>query len=381
MPKAFRYIGKSLERLDATDKICGRARYVEDMQRAGLLVGKLYTSEKAHARVRIDKEKALAIPGVVAVFTHADVPQNPYNSNQWFPGAKTDEDEYLLHETARHVGDRIALVVATTGEAAERGCHALKVTYEEQPAVIGLDQAMESSGQAKPATQLAFEKTLACGDIEKGFHQARHLIETRVTSPKIHHAAIENHSCLAEIDPFGTLVVWSPCQVVFQVQHIVAKAIGWPYHQVRVVKTIIGGSFGGKGIPILEPLCAFAAATLKQPVRIVMDRKDSIAATRVRNATRQQIRTGVDDTGKIVARELSVAFDGGAYLTNAAAIAMAFGKKAFRLYQIENQHYTGSTYYTHTTPGGACRGYGSPQLHAVSEINIDQAAKQWEWTR
>lgn len=366
MDSGFKYIGKRINRPDAKDKALGKTKYIGDMKLQGMLYGKLVTSKKAHAVVQIDTSKALAIKGVKAVFTYEDVPKKPYNSNQWYSGSADKEDELILHKTAKHVGDRIALVLGDTMEAAERGRKALIIEYEELPTIIGLEAASE--------TNLCFEKEFSYGNIENGFEKADFIIEDKGSTPKIHHAAIENHVCVAEVDTFGNLLIWSPCQVVFQVQHVTARALDMPYDKVRVVKSYMGGSFGGKTMPILEPICGFAALKTGRPVKIIMDRRDSISATRTRNASVQRVRTGITKDGKIVAREIEIDFDGGAYLTNSAGIAVASGKKAFRAYDIENQKYVGRTYYTNTTPGGACRGYGSPQIHAVSEININNAA-------
>ncbi len=374
MANEFKYIGKRISSPDTKDKILGKTKYTGDMQRHAMLFGKLVTSQKAHARVRINTARAWAVAGVRAVFTYEDVPKRPYNSNHWYPGLAGKEDELILHETARHVGDRIALVLGDTMEAAERGRQALIVEYEELPAVIGIKSAKERSVTVAGETNLCFETEFACGDVQSGFAKADFIIEDTGSTPKIHHAAIENHVCMAEVDTFGNLIIYSPCQVVFQVQHITARALNLPYYKIRVVKTDMGGSFGGKGMPVLEPICGFAAQKTGRPVKIIMDRMESIAATRTRNASSQRVKTGITKDGKIVAREIEIDFDGGAYLTNCAAIAVAAGKKAFRTYTIENQRYTGKTYYTHTTPGGACRGYGSPQVHAVSEININNAA-------
>ena len=376
MENGFKYIGKRINRPDAKDKVLGKTLYTGDMNRHGMLYGKLVTSKKAHAKVCIDTSKARAIDGVKAVFTYEDVPKKPYNSNQWYSGSVAKEDELILHEIAKHVGDRIALVLGDTMEAVERGRKALDIEYEELPAVIGIKAAKSESTQVAGETNLCFEKELACGDVESGFQKADFIIEDFGSTPKTHHGAIENHGCMAEIDSFGNLIIWSPCQVVFQVQHITAKALDIPYDRIRVVKPYMGGSFGGKGMPVLEPICGFAALKTGRPVKIIMDRMDSIAATRTRNASIQKVKTGITKEGKIIAREINIDFDGGAYLTNSAAIAVAAGKKAFRTYDIENQKYVGKTYYTHTTPGGACRGYGSPQLHAISEINLNNAASK-----
>ena len=376
MNRDYKYIGKRLPRPDARDKALGRTRYVADMTRHGMLYGKLVTSQKAHARVMIDKSEALLVEGVWAVFTHEDVPQKPYNSNQWYSGSVIKADEYILHDLAKHVGDRVALVLGNTLEAAERGCQALKITYEVLPPTIGIGAARAAVLSGENPELLCFEKTLSCGDVESGFAASDFIIEDFGSTQKVHHAAIENHVCLAEQDPFDNLVIWTPCQVVFQVQHVTAQALGLPYDKIRVIKADMGGSFGGKGMPVLEPICAFAALKTGRPVRIVMDRMASIASTRMRNASEQRIRTGITKDGKILAREIEIDFDGGAYITNGAAIAVAAGKKAFRSYDIENQRYTGRTFFTNTTPGGACRGYGSPQVHAVSEINLTNAARK-----
>lgn len=374
MDNEFKYIGKRINRPDAIDKALGKTKYIGDLKLHGMLYGKLVTSKKAHAEVRIDTSKALAINGVKAVFTYEDVPKKPYNSNQWYSGSMDKEDELIFHKTAKHVGDRIALVLGDTMEAAERGRKALIVEYEELPAVIGLEAAKNNSITIDGETNLCFQKEFVCGDVESGFEKADFIIEDTGSTPKIHHGAIENHVCIAEVDTFGNLLIWSPCQVVFQVQHVTARALDIPYDRIRVVKSYMGGSFGGKTMPMLEPICGFAALKTGRPVKITMDRMDSIAATRTRNASSQKVRTGITKDGKIVAREIEIDFDGGAYTTNSAGIAVASGKKAFRTYDIENQRYLGRTYYTNTTPGGACRGYGSPQIHAISEININNAA-------
>jgi xanthine dehydrogenase molybdenum-binding subunit len=372
----FKYVGERIIRPDARDKARGKTRYTGDIRRHGMLYAKLVTSRKAHAKVTIYKDGALEIEGVKAVFTYDDVPHHPYNSNQWFSGAVSDEDEYILHEVAKHVGDRIALVVGESPEAVDRGLKAVKVEYEELPVVIGIDEAKKDETIIFKDTNRCFHKTLSCGDVDRGFEEADYIIEDEGGTPKIHHAAMENHVCLAEVDEFGSVVVWSPCQVVFQVQHVIAKALEIPYDKIRVIKAIIGGSFGGKGMPVLEPVTAFAALKMNRPVQILMERRDSVGGTRMRNQSKQKVKTGITKDGKIVAREIEMELDGGAYITNSAAIAMAAGKKAFRTYDIDNQKYSGSTYFTNTTPGGACRGYGSPQIHAITEINLNNAANK-----
>ncbi len=376
MNKKLKYVGKGLIREDSYDKASGKAKYVCDMEKHNMLHARLLLSEKAHAEIKIDKKQALKIPGIVAIYTYDDIPKIAYNSHQWYPGVSALEDEYILNDKARFVGDRIAIVVGETKESVNRALKEIKVEYNELSNVIGIESAEKDEMIIKGNTNLAFSKKLSCGNIDESFKKADFIIEDIGTTQKIHHAAMETHSCLAEKDEIGNIIVWMPCQVVFQEQYIIAKVLEMPYSKVRVIKSIMGGSFGGKGQPILGPICAFAAKELNRPVKLIMDRKDVIQGTRSRNASRIIVKTGITKDGKIVGREITANIDGGAYYTNAAAIALAMGKKSFRLYDIDSQIFTGNTYYTNTIPGGACRGYGSPQIHAVTELNIDNAARK-----
>ncbi len=375
MGSQFKYIGKRLERWDADDKMNGKTKYAGDLNFHNMLHGKLITSTKAHAMVKIDSTEALAVEGVYAVYTHEDVPDRPYNCDQWYSGATHFEDERLLYEEAKHVGDRIAVVVAESLAAADRAANLLKIEYEELPVEVDVTLDMlEEDSTDHP--RFCFAKTLACGDVESGFAKADYIIEDIGMTPKIHHSAIENYVAASELDMFGNLIIYAPVQVAFQVQHVTARALGLPYDRIRVIKTHTGGSFGGKGVPTLEPICGFITLETGRPVKIMMDRTQSISSTRTRNPSIQKIITGVTKDGKIVVRDIKTAFNGGAYLTNGAGIVVASGKKAFRTYNIENQRVAGKSFYSNTTPGGACRGYGSPQIHAVSEINISNAAKK-----
>ncbi len=375
MGSQFKYIGKNLERPDAENKINGKTKYAADLKLHNMLYGKLITSKKAHANVTIDSSDALKIDGVVAVYTHDDVPKILFNSDQWYSGAKHPVDEYILAKEAKYAGDHIAIVVAENLAAAEKAANLVHVHYEDLP--IEMDVTLDMLAPSdKSNPRLCFQKELSCGDIDAGFVKADIIVEDIGTTPKIHHSAIENYSCASELDMFGNLVVYAPCQVVFQVQHILAKALGMPYDKIRVVKTTLGGSFGGKGVPTLEPICAFVTLKTGRPFKIVLERPQSIASSRTRNPSIQRIRTGATKDGKIVARQVEAAYNGGGYLTNAGGIAVAGGKKLFRTYYVENQRYFGQTYYSNTTPGGACRGYGSPQIHSITEINLNNIARQ-----
>ncbi|MBP1925654.1 CO/xanthine dehydrogenase Mo-binding subunit [Sedimentibacter acidaminivorans] len=372
----LKYVGKSIIKDDTYDKATGKTKFICDMKRHNMLYAKLVLSEKPHAEIEMDKSEALNIEGIEAVYTYDDIPHVLYNSHEWFAGGNQYKDEYLLCNRARFVGDRIALVVGKSKRVVEEAISKLSIGYKELESVVGIKQAKENKAIIKNDSNVAFSKSINCGDYEEEFKKADYIIKDSGKTQKIHHSAIEPHICLSEIDEHGSLVVWSPCQTAFQIQYHVASVLNIPFNKVRVIKAVMGGSFGGKGQTVLEPICAFAAYTLNRPVMLYMDRKDAILGTRSRNATEISVETAISKEGKILARKIIADIDGGAYHTNSTAVAMAIGKKLFRMYDIQNQYFQGNSYYTNTIPGGACRGYGSPQAHAITEINIDNAAKK-----
>lgn len=192
---------------------------------------------------------------------------------------------------------------------------------------------------------LAFQVKFIHGNSHEYLQNSNMVFEDNGETPKIHHGALEPHACMSEIDENNNIVVYTPCQDVFQCQYHISKILQIPMGKVRIIKAHMGGSFGGKCQTILEPITAYAAYKLRRPVKLLMNRKESIIASRTRNATAISVKTTVTKEGKLLARSIIANIDGGAY-------------------------------YTNTTPGGACRGYGSPQLHAITEINIDNIANK-----
>lgn len=371
----YKYVGKSLIREDSLERVTGRTKYIIDVKKQDMLYAKLILSEKPHANLKFDLEEALEVDGIKAIFTHKDVSKVAYNSMEWFTGIEGKRDEYVLNEKARYVGDRIALVVGTSKEAVEYAIKKVKITYEELPVTVGLDAAKRDEVIVKGNTNLGFERHIETGDYEKAKSEADYVISDIGYTPRTHHLAIEPHSALAEIDDYGNLVVSSASQMVFTVQMHLARVLEIPFSKVRVIKANMGGSFGGKQQPILEITAGFATWKLKKPVLVYMDREQSMIGTVTRNPTRQRIETAIKKDGTILGRKVEVEVDGGAYDTNNSSVTNALAKKLFRLYKFKNQEFMGRAYYSNVIPGGACRAYGGPQAHAITEINITNAAK------
>lgn len=368
MEREYRYIGKTVPIHDVEDKVQGKMVYAGDMKLHGLMHAKLILSTKAHAKIKnINLDKALSLPGVKRIFTFKDSPDVKYNSHTWFAGAKTTDDEILFTDEPKYVGDRIGAIIAEKKSIAEKALRLIEIEYEELQVVT--DPIM-----ARKNGEIAFHKDLKVGDfnsIEDYFIETEDIIETQ----KVHHAAMETHVAVAAPEKGGIITVWAPCQVAFQARLLISQVLKMPLTKIRVVKSTMGGSFGGKGQPILEMVAAFLAKEMNCPIKLLLNRQESIVSTRTRNAVIGVVKTKAAKDGKILGRDIDMLVDAGAYFTNADAVSMAMGKKSFRMYDLPSQTYSVDAVLTNSPIGGACRGYGSPQIHAVTEIHMDRLAR------
>lgn len=376
MSENYKYIGKSLARHDAKEKANGSLKYTSDLHVEGLLYARLKTSEIAHGIIKsVDASEALEMEGVVGVYHSLNTPLLKYNEHQWMDEQQEIDDQSMFCDKARFHGDRIGVVVAVNAEVARRAVDKVKVEYEPLEIILTPEDAVvDGATKIHETDNLIFDKKIEIGDVDSCFENADRIFEDQIVTPKQHHAAMETHVCLAIPESNGHLTIITPCQVAFQVQLIVSKATGLPISKIRVIKANIGGSFGGKGQPNIESICAYAALQTKKPVLLETDRFQSIASTKTRHATMGTIRSVVDENGLIIARAVDILADTGAYCTNAKAVIMAMAKKYFRMYKIEHSRFSGKVVYTNTPIAGACRGYGSPQIHAITEIHMDNIA-------
>jgi CO/xanthine dehydrogenase Mo-binding subunit len=378
LPEGLQYVGRPLPLDEALAKVTGEIRFLADGAWEEALHLKLILSDIPHGRVvEIDTREA-EIPGLVNVYSWQNTPRTKFNSQKWFVGQKGIEDQQIFPETVRFVGDPVAAVAAGDRRTANEAAGKIKIRYEPLPFVLDPEEALHNKvliHSPAPAAVLSFESGNLASR-EKAFAEAFAVREDRVETPKIHHAALETHAFLAVPEVGGRVTVYSPCQIVYAVRMTVAQVLGLPLYKVRVVKTPVGGAFGGKQEATFEPLCAFAALHTRKPVRLELDRRETMLATRTRTRTVGYVRTAVNREGRITAREVRLLVDTGAYTSNGAVIGAAMGRKLFRLYRIPDQQYRAEVIHTNTPVAGAARGYGSPQIHTVTEINLEHAARR-----
>lgn len=375
----FNWIGQSVPSLDGLEKVTGAFRFLEDRcHTRGILYGRLITSPVANGLLRgFVVDRAYQVPGVVRIFTPMDDPLlAKFNSAVYMDDQDDHPDERIFTDRPLFAGDPVGAVLATTLESARRAAKAVDVLVAELPAVLDLSRARKT--QMLPHRPSVIRGHISCGeDLELNGPLAGRWVEETVTvrTPKVHHGAMEPHLCLSYMDG-KVLVVESPCQMPFAVRHILSKALGLPMSRVRVIKAPMGGSFGGKQEVILETRCALMTLLTGRPVLLTTSREESMICTRSRAATEGTVRMRALKDGTILSRSVEVLCDAGAYTTGGHRITMAMGKKTFRLYRISRQEFTGITCFTNTVPSGPCRGYGSPQIHAITEIAMDLLARR-----
>ena len=278
----MKVVGQELPRVEILEKVTGQSVFGADVVPGGkVLHGKMVLSPHAHARITaIRTERAQRLPGVKAVVTAADVPAIRY-------GNFVRDEEYFARTKVRYVGDRIAAVAAVDEETAEEAARLVEVDYEVLPAVTSGPEAMAPDapvlheGYAEYWTQPSVEdrrgnvcghKQITRGDVERGFAEADRTFEHRFHAPMVHQTYIEPHTALARFDASGKATVWVPTQAQFPLRAAIAQILQMPMTKVRVIPTEIGGGFGGKLSPTIEPAAVALARKARQPVRIIMTR-------------------------------------------------------------------------------------------------------------
>jgi len=363
--------------VDAASKTTGAGKYTDDLSVPGMLIGKILHSPYPHARLkRIDASRADALEGVVSVVVGSDAPKT-------YGILPVGHDETALAvDKVRYVGDNVACVVAVDEATAERALELIDVEYEVLPAYFDPEESMKAETYLihdHKFHNLEKDYHHVFGDPEKAFAEANYVAEGRFIANEFTHAAMEPHSTLAsfEIDPHtgkpGRLTVWSSTQVPYYLQHKLSLVLEMPMSQIRVIKPLVGGGFGGKSEVIpLEIIAAVAARKANAPVKITYTREEVFWAHRGRPRTIIDLKTGVTNDGRITAVEARVVQDGGAYCSYGVVTILYSGALLGALYDIPNIQYDGYRVLTNKPACGAMRGHGTVNVRFAFESQLDE---------
>ena len=382
-------VGRSLPRLEAREKVTGRAEYAHLMRLPGMLYAKIYRSTVAHGRIMsIDVSAAKAMPGVHRVITAEDVLKvipEPYY------GPAFHDQPILAIGKVHYIGEPVAVVLARDPHVAEEAASMIVADYEELPAVFDEVEAADNKilvhEELKPAgtfadlkhlkgrrgTNIALDFRLRRGDTDKAFADAAHVFEHTFRTQKVLHLALEPYCSIGDWKESG-VTIYSGAQGPSFVRTEIARLLGLPENRVRIKVPYLGGGFGGKLYIKMEALAVALSMIVRRPVKVALTMEEQFF-TITKHPSTFRIKSGVDKDGRITARKCEVFWNGGAYADIGPRVTQKSGFTASGPYDIDNVSINSDALYTNLPPAGALRGFGVPQLVWAYESHTDLIAR------
>jgi len=375
-------VGSSHARIDARGKVTGQAQYSGDLFKPGMLFMKTMFAERPHARVKeVRTEKALATPGVIAIYTSRDVPVNEYGLQipdqpvLCGPGSSKPHTDIV-----RFVGDQIAAVVAETEAQAAAAAKLIEVDYEDLPPLTDPVAAMQPGAHIlhpdRGDTNVCVHYKIRKGNIDEGFAQADVIVEGEYQTPVQEHAYLQPEAGLAYLDEEGRIAIECAGQWTNADRKSIAHALDIPEEQVRVIYPAIGGAFGGREDLSVQIVLGLAVMKLRRPVKIIWSRRESMIGHGKRHAVKLKARWGATKDGRIVAVENEIIGDGGAYMYTTNKVLGNAAITATGPYAIPNVKTDVYGVYTNNVPGAAFRGFGAPQALFMAESQLNKIAEK-----
>lgn len=375
----FQTVGQSVTRADARGKVTGEALFSADrMPTDGFLYAKTLRSPYPHAEiVRIDTANTVRLPGVRAVVTFRETPENPFEDGDVLASGETVAPVYVLNRIVRHVGDEVAAVAADSEEIAEEALRLVEIEYRSLPFVLDAESALDSGAPSvRGGPNLAGEEPILLlrGDVERGMSDAEVVIEetyrTQSTSP----LSLEPRYSLTWWEG-DQLTVWKASRNVYGDRDKLAKVFGLAHDQVRVIGTYLGAGFGSKDETRLAAITALLARKAGRPVRMGYTQEEELGCGKWRHATTTRIRMGLKRDGTITAIDATSALNTGPYAPG-FGVASRLGHGLTYLYTCPNARFVGQVAFTNSPVAGSYRGLGAPQAHFALESLADEAAEK-----
>ena len=375
----YKVIGQNLPRVDAQDKVTGRAKYSLDIKLPRMLSGRILGSMFPHAKIlKIDASRAKRLAGVKAVITADDIPDV-----RW--GFILKDRTILAHEKVRYIGEPIAAVAAIDEETADEALERIQIECQELPAIFHPEEAMAvgatliheelhsytAMGEIIRKNNVCSHTVIQQGDIETGFSGSDEVFEDCFTTQMVHQCYLEPHVAVCDVNHSGNLTIWTSTQSPFFVRSELAETLLMPISKIKVIPLNVGGGFGGKFGILLEPICALLAKKSNRPVKIVMTRKEEFTTANPRHPTIMKLHTGVKKDGTLVARAATLIYDTGAFAGMGPIVSCNGAKFITGPYRIPHIMINSYCVYTNKTPANLCRGAGSPQATFASESQMD----------
>lgn len=364
-------LGKPIPQVNALAKVLGRSKYAGDIHLPGMLHGKVLRSPHAHARiVHINTEAALALPGVKAVVTGAQAPNTPW-------GVHHKERFILAKNVVRFAGEEVVAVAATTEDIARDALDLIDIEYEVLQAQFDPSEALAGSGpEVHKGRNIAHDIFFHRGDVDKALASAHLIHEATYSTHAQYPGYLEPMATVARIDADGRLEVWTSTQSAFLARARLASALEIPHSRVRLHQATTGGGFGGKMIEDANNLIAgLLAIKTQQAVRLVNNRLEDFQACCSSLPESITLKIGMDADGIIVAKDVRILADCGAYAGLAPEVMHVSAMRSDNMHRLQNVRSRATLVYTHTPPHGAFRGFGGTQMQFALNSHIDAMAK------
>ncbi|ETX29191.1 xanthine dehydrogenase family protein molybdopterin-binding subunit [Roseivivax isoporae] len=377
-------VGQSVAKTDSLEKVQGRAEYIADLYRPGMLHGAILASPHAHARIRgYDLSEAMQAPGVVAIITGDDVGEGRM-------GAFIKDEHAIAKGKVLYVGEPVAAVAARTEEEARHACRLIKVDYEELPAVLSPEEGLARDApilhehlaeyikvfDAGSDGNLCSRTELSEGDVDAAWADCDVIVEGEYTTQPQAHVSMEPCGALAEVDAAGRVTLWSANQSVFRVQANVCESLGLPMSRLRSLTPRVGAGFGNKMEPHIQPITVALAMKAMRPVKLILSREEDFEMVRARHPYRVRMKTGAKSDGTLVARECEVLVECGAFADDSPGVMGYSLLMCGGPYRIPHMKASGKLVYTNKLRFGAFRGFGNPQVLFAGEQQIDQIGEK-----
>ncbi|MGV8027344.1 MAG: xanthine dehydrogenase family protein molybdopterin-binding subunit [Anaerolineaceae bacterium] len=377
-------IGKSIPRFDAYDKVTGYAKYPSDFNLPNQLFLKTIFSPFPHASIEsVDTSDAESVQGVIAILTASDVPCNEYGlltNDQPVLCGRASNKPYA--ERVRFIGDKVAFIIAENEESAQQSAKLIDIHYTKLPVLSDLQQARDERTiivHPEFDTNLCSHFQVRKGNVEKAFNRADVIIEDDYSTPVQEHAFLQPEAGLAFMDEKGVIHIITAGQWTHGDQRQIAHALQLPEEKVQVEYTAIGGAFGGKediSVQIALGLAAYRLAQMgiRRPVKTIWGREESFFGHHKRHAFQIHAKWGALRSGKIIAAEMRLVADAGAYASSTEVVLQSATIAAIGPYEISNVFVDADAYYTNNIPSGAFRGFGVPQACFAVEMQVNKLA-------
>ena len=377
------FVGKSVARLDVVGKVKGETLYPGDYNFPDQAYMKVLFAQHPHAVIRnIDTSQAENIPGVLGVFTSKDVPVNEFGLIAPDQPVLCGPSYKPFTERVRFIGDKVAIVVADSEEIAAEACKAIVVDYEDLPRITDPLQAMQPEAfllHPDLESNIFCHYRIRKGDTAEAFKSADVIIEDVYKTPVQEHAYLQPEAGIGYLDEEGRITVIVAGQWVHEDQEQIAHALNVPLDRIRVIYPAIGGAFGGREDMSVQIILALAvmrlhARGIDRPIKIVWSREESLIGHHKRHPFHIRAKWGARKDGKIIAAEVDLVADGGAYMFTSTKVLGNATLMCTGPYEIPNVKVDSYAVYTNNIPNGAFRGFGGPQGAFAAELQMDKLA-------